>query len=325
MKAIRIHEHGGPEVLRYEDAPDPEPHAGQAVVAIEAAGVNYIDVYHRTGHYGLGAFPLTIGVEGAGKVVAVKGDVQELRLGDRVAFAGPAGSYAERVAVPADRLVPVPEGVTLRQAAAVMLQGMTAHYLALSTFPLRAGHTCLIHAAAGGVGLLLCQVARRQGARVLATVSTEDKARLARGAGADEVILYGIDDFERETRRLTSGRGVDVVYDGVGRSTFDKSLACLAPRGMLVLFGAASGPVPAFDPAVLSAKGSLFLTRPSLQHYVATRPELLARAGDVLSWVAAGELTLRIDRELPLTDAAGAHRALEGRQTSGKLLLIPSL
>jgi NADPH2:quinone reductase len=323
MKAIRIHATGGPDVLRPEEIPDPEPKPGEALVALEAAGVNYIDVYHRTGLYSLGALPLTLGLEGAGTVVSLGSGVTDLKPGDRVAFAGPPGGYAQRVAAPADRLVPVPAGVSLRAAAAAMLQGMTAHYLALTTYPLRPGDTCLIHAAAGGVGLLLCQVARRQGARVIATVSNEAKALLAREAGADEVILYTRDDFESETRRLTSGRGVAVVYDGVGRATFAKSLACLAPRGMLVLFGQASGPVPPFDPAVLSQKGSLFLTRPTLFHYVASRENLLARAGDVLGWIADGRLKLRIDREYPLSAAADAHRALEARETSGKLLLIP--
>jgi NADPH2:quinone reductase len=323
MKAIRIHATGGPEVLRYEDAGDPTPKEGEALVALEAVGVNYIDVYHRTGLYTLAPPPFTPGVEGAGTVETVGPGVTGVRPGDRVAFAGPAGAYAQRVAVSAERLVPVPARVSLKQAAAAMLQGMTAHYLALTTCPLRAGRTCLVHAAAGGVGLLLCQIAHRQGARVIATVSTEAKALLAREAGADEVILYTREDFEAETRRLTSGRGVEVVYDGVGHATFAKSLACLAPRGLLVLFGQASGPVPPFDPAVLSQKGSLFLTRPTLLHYVATRDELLERAGDVLGWIADGRLKLRIDREYPLAEAAAAHRALEGRETTGKLLLIP--
>jgi NADPH:quinone reductase len=323
MKAIRIHAYGGPEVLRYEDAPAPEPRAGEAVVRVAAAGLNYIDTYHRTGLYKLGAFPLTPGVEAAGTVTAVADDVSFVRIGEAVAFAGPIGAYAERVAVPAERLVPIPPGLEAETAAAAMLQGLTAHYLTHSTYPLRHGETCLVHAAAGGVGLLLRQIARRRGARVIGTVSTEAKARLAREAGAEAVILYTTSDFVAETRRLTEGRGVQVVYDGVGRDTFEGSLACLAPRGMLALFGQASGSVGPFDPGLLAQKGSLFLTRPTLYHYVASREELLARAGDVLGWVAAGHLRLRIEKTYPLAEAAEAHRALEGRQTSGKVLLIP--
>ena len=293
---------------------------------IEAAGVKFIDVYYRTGLYMPPGLPFTAGQEGAGVVEAVGPGASGLpgnHPGDRVAFTGVLGAYAERAVVPADRLVRLPEGVTTRQAAAAMLQGMTAHYLATSTYPLEPGDTCLVHAAAGGVGQLLCQVARLRGARVIGTASTEDKAQLAREAGAEEVILYSERDFPPEVRRLTGGRGVQVVYDGVGRATFEGSLDSLARRGMMVLFGAASGPVPAFEPAVLNAKGSLFLTRPSLHHYVAEREELLARAADVLGWVRDGKLRLRIDRELPLAEAAQGHRALEGRQTRGKVLLIP--
>jgi NADPH:quinone reductase len=323
MKTIRIHEHGGPEALRFEDAPDPEPKPGEALIEVEAAGVNYIDVYHRTGLYKLGAFPLTLGVEAAGTVVALGRDVRDLQTGARAAFAGPPGAYAQRVAVPAERLVPVPDGLDARHAAALMLQGMTAHYLACATYPLTAQDTCLVHAAAGGVGLLLCQVAKLRGARVIGTVSTAAKAQLARQAGADDVILYRQIPFEPEVKRLTDGRGVRVVYDGVGRATFDESLRCLAPRGMLVLFGQASGPVPPFDPARLGAQGSAFLTRPSLFHYIAARDELLTRATEVMSWVREGQLRLRIDRALPLSEAAQAHRAIEGRETSGKILLIP--
>jgi NADPH:quinone reductase len=323
MKAIRIHQYGGPEALRFEDAPEPEPKAGEALVEVEAAGLNYIDVYHRTGLYKLGPFPLTLGVEAAGTVVALGEGVQTVRLGERVAFAGPSGAHAQRIAVPAERLVPVPDGIDARRAAALMLQGMTAHYLACATYPLDTKDTCLVHAAAGGVGLLLCQVAKLRGARVIGTVSTEAKAQLARDAGADEVILYQRQPFEPEVRRLTNGHGVQVVYDGVGRATFDESLKCLAARGMLVLFGQASGPVPPFDPIRLSAQGSVFLTRPTLSHYTAARAELISRASEIMSWVRAGRLQLRIDRSLPLGEAAQAHRALESRETAGKILLIP--
>ncbi len=320
MNAIRVHHYGGPEVLRYETVPDPTPAPHEAVVRIEYAGVNYIDTYHRAGLYKV-PLPFTLGSEGAGVVTAVGSDVDTLRPGDRVAYTGVLGSYAEFAAVPADRLVRLPETVSTRQAAACMLQGMTAHYLATSTYPLRVGETCLVHAAAGGVGLLLTQVAKLRGAHVIGTVSTEEKARLAREAGADHVILYTEQDFEVEVKRITGGRGVDVVYDSVGRATFEKSLNCLRPRGMLVLFGQSSGPVPSFDPQVLNQKGSLFLTRPSLAHYIATREELAERAGDVLKWVGTGQLKLRTEFEFPLAEAAAAHRALEGRQTTGKVLL----
>jgi NADPH2:quinone reductase len=322
MKAIRVHEYGDPEVLRYEEAPLPEPGAGEARVKIEAAGVNFIDIYHRTGKYP-GQLPITLGTEGAGMLDAIGPGVSDLKPGDRVAYAMQQGAYAEYAVVPASKLVLIPDNVDTREAAAVMLQGMTAHYLCYSTYPLQPGETALIHAAAGGVGLLLVQVAKRCGARVIGTVSTEEKARLAREMGADEVILYTQADFEAETRRLTAGQGVDVVYDSVGKTTFDKSLNCLKPRGYLVLFGQSSGPVPPLDPQVLNAKGSLFLTRPTLGHYMANRKELLERAGDLFEWMASGELHVRIDQSFPLAEAAEAHRYLEARKTKGKLLLVP--
>lgn len=322
MKAIRVHENGGPEALRYEEAPPPEPGQGEARVKIEAAGVNFIDVYHRSGLYP-GRLPITPGMEGAGVVDAIGPDVSDLKPGDRVAYAMHQGSYAEYAVVPAWRLVPIPESVDARSAAAVMLQGMTAHYLSRTTYPIQPGDTALVHAAAGGVGLLLVQMAKQRGARVIGTVSTEEKARLASQAGADEVILYTQVDFETETKRLTHGAGVNVVYDAVGVTTFDKSLNCLKPRGYMVLYGASSGPVSPLDPQVLNAKGSLFLTRPTLGHYVADRSELLSRAGDLFEWMAAGELQVRIDQTFPLSEAAEAHRYLEARRTKGKLLLIP--
>lgn len=322
MKAIRIHEQGGPEVLRHEDVPVPAPGPGQALVRIEAAGVNFIDIYHRSGLYPV-TFPYTLGQEAAGTVAALGPGVTGVAVGDRVAYTGVPGAYAEFAAVPAERLVPLAAGVGARAAAAVLLQGITAEYLTSSTYPLAAGDSCLVHAAAGGVGLLLCQVAKRRGARVIGTVSTDAKAALARAAGADEVILYTRQDFEAEVRRLTAGAGVQVVYDSVGKTTFDKSLNCLARRGMLVLYGQSSGPVPPFDPQVLNQKGSLFLTRPTLGHYVATREELLQRAERVLGWVADGGLTVRIGREYPLAEAAEAQRALAARETTGKLLLLP--
>lgn len=322
MKAVRVHTPGGPEVLRFEDLPDPVPGEGQGLVRIEAVGVNFIDVYHRTGLYKF-PLPFTLGQEAAGTVEAVGPGVTRVAPGDRVAYTGVMGTYAEKAAVPADRLVKLPEGLSAREGAAAMLQGMTAHYLACSTYPLKPGDVCLVHAAAGGVGLLLCQIAKLRGARVLATTSTEDKARLAREAGADEVILYSEQDFAAEVRRLTEGRGVQVVYDGVGRTTFDKSLDSLARRGMMVLFGQSSGPVPPLDPAILNAKGSVYLTRPSLFHYIAEREELTARADDVLGWIRDGRLKLRIGLELPLQEAAAAHNALEGRTTTGKVLLLP--
>ncbi len=322
MNAIRVHAVGGPEVLRLEELPTPTPGRGEALVKIEAAGVNYTDIYYRMG-WTKAAVPFTVGVEGAGTVEALGPEVGGLKQGDRVAYTGPLGAYAEYAAVPAGRLVRLPGGTDAHTAAAAMLQGMTAHYLCHSTYPLKSGEAALVHAAAGGVGLLLVQMAKMLGARVIGTVSTEEKARLAREAGADEVIIYTKADFEAETKRLTGGRGVDVVYDSVGKTTFEKSLNCLAPRGYLVLFGQASGPVPPFDPQVLNAKGSLFLTRPTLGNHTATSEELNERAGDVLGWVASGRLRLRIEATLPLAEAAEAHKRLAGRGTSGKLLLVP--
>ena len=322
MRAIRVHAHGGPEVLELDEIPVPVPGPGQALVRIEAAGVNFIDIYHRNGLYKV-PLPFVPGQEGAGVVTAVGPDAAGAAIGDRVGYTGVLGAYAEFAAVPADRLVPLPAGVTARQAAAALLQGLTAHYLATSTYRLAAGETCLVHAAAGGLGLLLCQIAKRLGARVIGTVSTEAKAQLVRAAGADEVILYTQQDFEAEVKRLTGGAGVRVVYDSVGKTTFDKSLNCLTRRGMLVLCGQSSGPVLPLDPQVLNQKGSLYLTRPTLAHYTATREELLARAGEVLGWVADGSLAVRIGREYPLADAAEAQRALAGRETTGKVLLLP--
>jgi NADPH2:quinone reductase len=322
MKAIRVHQHGGPEALRLDELPEPRPGPGEALVAIEAAGLNFIDVYFRKGLY-QAALPLTLGLEGAGTVVAVGSAVEDVRVGDRVAYTSVPGSYAQYAVAPESRLVVLPPGITTKQGAAAMLQGMTAHYLATACWPLRSGDACLVHAAAGGVGLLLCQIAKLRGARVLATVSSAEKAALARRAGADEVILYSELDFEAEVTRLTEGRGVQVVYDGVGRTTFEKGLRCLAPRGLMVLYGQASGPVAPLDPQELSARGSLFLTRPTLAHYMLTRTELVARANDVFAWIGDGRLTLRVDREYALADASQAHRALEGRETTGKVLLIP--
>ena len=322
MKAIRVQSPGGPEALRYEDVPQPSPAAGQVLVKVEAVGVNYIDVYQRTGLYKV-ATPFTLGQEAAGVVTAVGSGVTDPKVGDRVAYTSILGAYAEYAVVPADRVVVLPDGVTARQAAAALLQGMTAHYLACTTYPLKAGDTCLVHAAAGGVGLLLCQIASRRGARVIGTVSTREKAALAREAGARDVILYTEQDFEAEVKRLTNGLGLQVVYDSVGKTTFEKGLNCLTRRGMMVLYGQSSGPIASFDPQVLSQKGSLFLTRPTLAHYVATRAELVARAGEVLSWVKSGTLKVRIEHEFSLAETAEAHRALEARKTTGKLLLIP--
>jgi NADPH2:quinone reductase len=321
MKVVRVHEFGGPEILRYEEVALPEPGPGEARVKLAASGVNFIDIYHRKGQYP-GKLPLTLGQEGAGVVDAAGADVADLKPGDHVAYASVQGAYAEYAIVPAARLVPVPAGVPLEQAAAVMLQGMTAHYLAHSTFALKPGDTALVHAAAGGVGQLLVQIAKRRGARVIGTASAA-KLDLARAAGADEVIGYNEDDFEAAVKRLTGGKGVDVVYDSVGKTTFDKSLNCLRPRGYMVLYGQSSGPVPPLDPQVLNGKGSLFLTRPTLAHYTATREELLGRANDLFGWIAAGELRVAIDTTFPLGQAAEAHRYLEGRQTKGKVLLIP--
>jgi NADPH2:quinone reductase len=322
MRAIRIHQFGGPEVLSYEDVPLPEPKTDEARVKIEAAGVNFIDIYHRTGLY-KSSLPFTPGMEGAGVVDAVGPDVSDLRVGDRVGYAMTQGSYAEYALVPAWRLVPLPAAVDFRAAAAVMLQGMTAHYLTHSTYLLTPGDAALVHAAAGGTGLLIVQMAKLCGARVIGTVSTEAKAALAKDAGADDVILYTQADFEAEVKRLTDGKGVNVVYDSVGQTTFEKSLNCLKPRGYLVMFGQSSGPVPPFELLQLSAKGSLFLTRPSLAHYAATREELLERSGDIFTWITAGQLKVRIERTFPLADAGEAQEQLAGRKTTGKLLLLP--
>lgn len=322
MKAIRVHQHGGPEVMKLEELPTPAPGPGQARVKLEACGVNFIDIYQRSGLY-KGALPFALGLEGAGTVEAVGPNVTEVKLGDRVAWTGVPGSYATHNLIPADRLVVLPAKLSFQDGAAAMLQGMTAHYLSHSTYPLKPGDSCLVHAAAGGVGLLLCQMAKMRGARVIGTVSTEAKAKLAREAGADEVILYTRQDFEAEVKQLTGGKGVNVVYDSVGKDTFDKSLSCLAPRGYLVFFGQSSGPVPPFDVAMLGAKGSLFLTRPALGNHTGTREELLQRAGDVLGWIAAGKLRLRIERTYPLAEASEAHKVLAGRQTTGKILLLP--
>jgi NADPH2:quinone reductase len=323
LKAVRVHVCGGPEVLRYDDVPVPSPGPGEALVKIVAAGVNFIDVQHRAGRYKAPALPFTLGSEAAGTVAKIGPDVVDVAVGDRVAYAMVLGAYAEYALVPAKRLVQLPDDVDFQSAAAVMLQGMTAHYLTHSTFALKAGDVALIHAAAGGAGLLITQVARRLGATVYGTVGSEAKAELVRSAGATETILYTERDFVAEVKRLTGGRGVDVVYDSVGKDTFDKSLNCLRPRGYLVLFGFSSGPVAPFDPAVLGAKGSLFLTRPGLNQYIATREELVKRARDLFAWLASGALTPRIDRIVPLADAATAHRDLEARRTAGKVLLAP--
>jgi NADPH2:quinone reductase len=320
MKAIQVKRTGGPEVMELVDLPVPQPKSNEAVVKIEAAGVNFIDVYNREGRYPA-PLPLVLGQEAAGVVSAVGSEVHEVAVGDRVAYTFALGSYAEYAAVPADRLVKIPAGVGARDAAAAMLQGMTAHYLSHDTYALKKGETALIHAAAGGVGLLLVQMAHNIGARVIATVSTEEKAKLARAAGADEVILYTQVDFEAETKRLTGGKGVDVVYDSVGKTTFEKGLNLLRPRGMMVLYGASSGPVAPLDPLALTQK-SMFLTRPSLGHYIITAEELQERAGAVFGMIRAGKLKLRIEHVYPLAEAPQAHRDLEGRKTTGKLLLL---
>src|SRR5919205_199902 len=323
MKAVRVNEYGGPEVLSYEDVPVPEPEAGQALVRLAASGVNFIDVYQRTGTYPM-ELPFTLGLEGAGEVEAVGEGVEEISPGDYVAFAGVPGAYAEYIVAPAERLVPFNATlVEARIAAAVMLQGMTAHYLTHSTFPLEEGFTALVHAAAGGVGLLLVQLAKMRGATVIGTVGTEEKAKLAREAGADEVILYTEQDFIEETNRITGGEGVHVVYDSVGKDTFDGSLDCLRRRGYMVLFGQSSGPVPPVDLQILNQKGGLFVTRPSLAHYTATREELLWRAESIVSWIGQDNLHVRIGGTYKLSEADQAHRDLEGRKTTGKLILIP--
>jgi NADPH2:quinone reductase len=320
MKTIYVKEVGGPEKMQVAEAPVPQPGPQQALVRLHASGVNFIDVYFRSGLY-KADLPVTIGNEGAGIVEAVGGEVTEVAPGDRVAYAMSRGSYAQYAAVPSALLVKIPDHVDFVSAAAVMLQGMTAHYLTHSTFALKNGDTCLVHAAAGGAGGLTVQMAKMLGARVFGTVSTGEKAKIAREHGADETILYTQQDFEAEVKRLTGGRGVDVVFDSVGKTTFEKSLNSLRPRGMMALFGQSSGPVPPFDPNILNGKGSLFLTRPSLGFYVGTREELLWRAGDVLRWMDSGQLKIRVDRTYPLAEAAEAHRALESRQTTGKLVL----
>jgi len=322
VRAIRVHAAGGPEQLKLEDIAVPTPGPGQALIRVEAAGVNFVDVYHRTGLYPQ-PLPFTIGREAAGTVEAVGPGVSTVRQGDRVVTETATGAYAEYALVAAERLVPLPDRVTSRLAAAVMLQGLTAQYLVQATYPLRREDVCLVHAAAGGVGLLLCQMASRIGARVIATVSTEAKAELAREAGATDVILYTREEFAPAVRRLTGGAGVQVVYDSVGRTTFLKDFDCLAPRGMLVLYGQSSGPVAPFDPQLLSQRGSLFLTRPTLAHYTAARSELLERAAEVLGDVADGRLRVRIGLELPLDRAVEAHQELEARRTTGKVLLLP--
>jgi NADPH2:quinone reductase len=323
MRTIRVHECGGPEALRYDDIDTPKPQAGEALVKVAAAGVNFIDVQHRAGRYKPPSLPFTLGSEAAGTVTAVGSGVTEVAVGDRVAYAMVLGSYAEYAVVPAKRLVKVPAAVDLQTAAAVMLQGLTAHYLTHSTYAVKAGDTVLVHAAAGGAGQLLVQVARIRGATVYGTVGSAAKAEVARAAGAAAAIDYRSQDFEAEVKKLTNGRGVDVVYDSVGKDTFEKSLSSLRPRGLLALFGFSSGAVPPFDPAVLGYKGSLFLTRPGLNQYIATRDELVGRANDLFAWLAAGRLKVAIDRVWPLADAAQAHEALEARKTAGKLLLVP--
>ncbi len=320
MRAVRIHAPGGADALRIDEVPVPQPGAGQALVRLEAAGVNFIDVYKRTGLYKV-PLPATLGEEGAGTVIATGEGVADVREGDRVAWAGVLGAYAEYAIVPAAKLVPLSAKVSSRDGTALMLQGITAHYLATSTYPLQNGDHCLIHAAAGGVGLLLVQIAKMRGAHVIATVGSDEKAELARGAGADDVIVYTRDDFVTETKRITGGKGVRVIYDSVGKTTFLRGFDVLAPRGLMVLFGQSSGPVDPVDPQLLNQKGSVFLTRPTMVHYVATREELLARARDLFGWVEGGRLSVRVGAEFTLDQAADAHRALEGRRTTGKVIL----
>jgi len=322
MKAIRIGQHGGPEQLKLQDIDPPSPGPTEVLVKVEASGVNYIDVYYRTGLY-KADLPFTPGMEAAGTVEAVGSEVKTVQPGDRVAYAMARGSYAEYATVPSWQLVQIPRGLDTRQAAAAMLQGMTAHYLTHSTYPLKEGDTALVHAAAGGAGLLIVQMAKALGARVIGTVSTPEKASAAKEAGAEEAVIYTEEDFETEVKRLTGNRGVNVVYDSVGAATFLKSLNCLRPRGMMVAFGNASGPAPSVDPLLLNQKGSVFLTRPALAHYCANREELTWRAGEVLGSIATGSLKLKIDKTYPLAGAEQAHRDLESRKTSGKLLLVP--
>ncbi len=322
MKVIRIHEFGGEKVLRYEEVEMPQPGPGEALLKLEAAGVNFIDTYQRNGIYPVD-LPFVLGMEGGGLVEAVGEGVTAVLPGDRVVFAMQTGAYAEYIVVPAWKLAHVPNEISIETATAVMLQGMTAHYLSHSTYPIKRDDVVLIHAAAGGTGLLLVQMAKRRGATVIGTTSTNEKAALAKENGADEIINYTVKDFEVEVKRITNGRGVDVVYDSVGQATFEKSLNCLKPRGYMVLFGAASGPVGLIDPQILNSKGSLFLTRPTLGHYAGSAEEIKLRSNDLFSWIAAGELNVRIDRTFPLADAAAAHRYIEGRKTKGKILLIP--
>jgi NADPH2:quinone reductase len=322
MKAVRVHNYGGPEVLKYEEAPAPTAGKGEAIVKVAATGLNFVDIYFRSGLYKAAQLPFIPGQEAAGTVTSIGEEVTEAKVGDRVAYAMTQGSYAEFAGVPAWKLVKLPDNVDFNLGAAIMLQGMTAHYLTTSTFQLKAGQSALVHAGAGGVGLLLIQIAKKLGATVYTTVGNEEKGELARGAGADEVIIYSKQDFESEVKRLTGGRGVDVVYDSVGATTFEKSLNCLKHRGYLVYYGHSSGPVPPFDPAILVAKGSLFLTRPSLQHYAATRDEVLWRAGDLFKWIGNRELKVRIGKTFPLSEAAKAHEELAGRRTTGKVLLL---
>ena len=322
MRAIQVNSYGGPEALELCDVAAPQPGPGQVLVDVAACGVNYMDTYQRSGAYPA-PLPLRLGVEGAGRVAALGEGVTDLAVGDRVAWVAAQGSYAQHVLVGAAQAIPVRDGVSDEVAAAVPLQGLTAHYLATSTYPVQPGDTVIVHAAAGGVGLLLTQMVKLRGGRVIATVSTDEKAGLARQAGADEIVRYDQVDFTAEARRLTDGKGVAAVYDGVGRTTFDGSLNALRPRGMMVLYGASSGPVPPVDPQRLNAGGSLFLTRPSLVHYTAAREELLQRAGDVFGWIAAGKLDVRIGGRYPLPEARRAHEDLQGRRTTGKLLLVP--
>jgi NADPH:quinone reductase len=322
MKTIRVHETGGPEKLLYEDIPIPSPGPNQALVKVHSIGLNFIDVYFRTGLY-KSSLPFTPGMEAAGTVEAVGESVTMVRPGDRVAYAGQLGAYAEYSLVNPMQLVPLPESVEFQSAAAIMLQGITAHYLTHSAFPLKKGQTLLLHAAAGGVGLLLTQMAKKIGAYVIGTVSTEEKAALAKNAGADHIIFYTRNDFEQEVKKITAGAGVDVVYDSVGRTTFEKGLNCIKRRGMMVLFGQSSGPVPPLEPSILNVKGSIYLTRPGLAHYTATREELLWRTGDIFKWISDCSLKIRIDRSFPLKEAALAHQALESRQTAGKVLIQP--
>jgi NADPH:quinone reductase len=322
MKAIQIRETGGPEVLELVDLPIPVPGPGQVLIRIEAIGMNFIEIYFRKGQY-KATLPVVPGSEAAGTVEECGSGVTGFKAGDTVASTAVLGSYAEYALVPAAQLVKVPDGLTPEQAAATLLQGMTAHYLAYSTWPLKAGETCLVHAGAGGVGLLLTQMAARIGARVITTVSTEEKAELSREAGASDVILYTQQDFVTEVKRLTHGKGVDVVYDSVGKTSFEGSLNCLRPRGLLALFGGSSGAVPPFDLIQLSSKGSLYVTRPTLWHYISTREELERRAGDVLNWVKSGELKLRMEHVYALEQAGKAQDDMENRKTTGKILLEP--